>query len=103
MNYCDPQVGYTRVTEHKHFAPWEAHAESICFREYSRHCRPEDTPYYPVHLLEDDGLLDQYRSRAAAERNVTFVGRLGTYQYLDMDRCIRMALDTVRASGLLNP
>ena len=24
MNYCDPDVPYTRITEHKHFAPWES-------------------------------------------------------------------------------
>ena len=28
---------------------------------------------------------------------VTFVGRLGTYRYMDMDVTIRAALDTVRA------
>ena len=25
MNYCDADVPYTRITEHKHFAPWETH------------------------------------------------------------------------------
>ncbi len=31
---------------------------------------------------------------AAQETDVTFVGRLGTYRYLDMDITIREALDT---------
>jgi len=101
MNYCDADVPFTRITEHKHFAPWEEHADTICFREYSRHCEEGDTPFYPVHRVGGDLLLQQYQALAAAESNVTFVGRLGTYQYLDMDRCIRLALDTVRKSGLV--
>ena len=36
-------------------------------------------------------------ARAEAETGVTFVGRLGTYRYLDMDVTIREALDTGRA------
>ena len=31
------------------------------------------------------------------KRGVTFVGRLGTYRYLDMDVTIREALNTARA------
>ena len=34
---------------------------------------------------------------AKAVRGVTFVGRLGTYRYLDMDVTIREALDTADA------
>ena len=33
MNYGDRDVPYTRITEHKHFAPWEDHAGSVCYRE----------------------------------------------------------------------
>ena len=25
MNYCDRDIPHTRITEHKHFAPWESH------------------------------------------------------------------------------
>jgi len=35
--------------------------------------------------------------RAGEEQKVTFVGRLGTYRYLDMDVTIREALDTADA------
>jgi UDP-galactopyranose mutase len=97
MNYCDESVPFTRITEHKHFAPWEEHTHSVCYREFSRACEPGDTPYYPVHLTEGDGLLKAYQARAAAEAGVTFVGRLGSYRYMDMDVTIRAALDTVRA------
>lgn len=96
MNYCAREVPYTRITEHKHFAPWEIHDATVCYREYSRLCGPRDIPYYPVHRVEANAVLDGYRTRAGNERNLTFVGRLGTYRYLDMDATMRIALDTAR-------
>jgi UDP-galactopyranose mutase len=97
MNYGDVQAPFTRITEHKHFAPWETHQGSVCYREFSRDCGPDDIPYYPIRLIEEKTLLADYMARAMAERNVTFVGRLGTYRYLDMDVTIREALDCARA------
>lgn len=94
MNYADPGVPWTRITEHKHFAPWEDHAGSVLYREYSRACGPDDIPYYPIRLLAEKALLRNYEALAQSQQNVTFVGRLGTYRYLDMDTTIRAALDT---------
>ncbi|PJF07821.1 UDP-galactopyranose mutase [Pseudorhodobacter sp. MZDSW-24AT] len=96
MNHPDAKVPYTRVTEHKHFAPWESHAQTVCYREYARAAGPEDTPYYPIRLSAEQALLSDYQALAKAEAGVTFVGRLGTYRYLDMDVTIREALDTAR-------
>ncbi|MFV0359689.1 UDP-galactopyranose mutase, partial [Tropicimonas sp.] len=97
MNYGDAGVPYTRITEHKHFAPWEDHEGTVCYREYSRACGPDDIPYYPIRLTGEMALLEAYQERARAERGVTFIGRLGTYRYLDMDITIREALDAGRA------
>ena len=97
MNYTDEAVPYTRITEHKHFSPWEQHAGSVCYREFSRACGPDDIPYYPVHLTEGDDLVRAYQARAQAQPTVTFVGRLGTYRYMDMDVTIREALNAARA------
>jgi UDP-galactopyranose mutase len=97
MNYCEEHVPYTRISEHKHFAPWEEHSGTVCYREYSRACGENDIPYYPVHLADGHAMLDRYMARARTEPRVTFVGRLGTYRYLDMDVTIRNALDTVRS------
>lgn len=73
MNYCDQEVPYTRITEHKHFAPWEHHDQTIFSQEFSRSASEGDVPYYPVRLAGEDPLLVEY------------VGRLATYRYLDMD------------------
>ena len=94
MNYGDEDVPYTRITEHKHFSPWEDHAGSVLYREYSRACEAGDIPYYPIRQLREKALLRDYVARAEGETGVTFMGRLGTYRYLDMDVTIREALDT---------
>jgi UDP-galactopyranose mutase len=95
MNYTDEDVPWTRVTEHKHFSPWEDHEGSILFREYSRACGEDDIPYYPIHRTDGDDMLENYQAAATAEENTTFIGRLGTYRYMDMDVTIRAAMDTV--------
>ncbi|MFM1839144.1 MAG: hypothetical protein RIS37_410, partial [Actinomycetota bacterium] len=99
LNYCDESVPYTRITEHKHFAPWEHHDKSVTYTEYSRLCTEADTPYYPIRLVEEKDQLVKYVELARAQRGVTFLGRLGTYRYLDMDVTIHEALNA--ASGML--
>src|SRR5690606_24582145 len=94
MNYGEESVPFTRITEHKHFSPWESHTGSVCYREFSRACEPGDIPYYPIRQVREKALLADYVTRAESESGVTFVGRLGTYRYLDMDVTIREALDT---------
>ena len=97
MNYGDEDVPFTRITEHKHFAPWEDHQGSVLYRESARACGPDDIPYYPIRLVEEKALLADYVAAAQDTSGVTFVGRLGTYRYLDMDVTIREALDVAGA------
>lgn len=94
INFCDEDVPFTRITEHKHFAPWETHERTVCYREYSRRCEAGDIPYYPLRIAGEMTLLLKYVQKAEAESNVTFVGRLGTYRYLDMDVTIKEAIET---------
>lgn len=94
INYCDDDKKYTRITEHKHFSPWEKHEKTICYAEYSRQCEEKDVPYYPIRQTREKAQLELYVNKAKNEENVTFVGRLGTYRYLDMDVTIHEALLT---------
>jgi UDP-galactopyranose mutase len=96
MNYCNEEVPFTRITEHKHFAPWDNHEKTIIFKEYSRLCGETDIPYYPIRLVKDKEVLTCYEQKVKETSNVTFVGRLATYRYLDMDVTIREALDVAR-------
>ncbi|WP_408735814.1 UDP-galactopyranose mutase [Acetobacter malorum] len=53
INYCDQDVPWTRIAEHKHFAPWDQHNKSIIYREYSRQCEANDIPFYLIRLVKD--------------------------------------------------
>lgn len=92
MNYGEQAVPYTRITEHKFFSPWEKHEQTVIFKEYSRACEPADIPYYPIRLVAEKEMLQTYVEKAKAEQGVSFMGRLGTYRYLDMDVTIAEAL-----------
>lgn len=93
INYCDEDVPWTRISEHKHFSPWESHEKTVIFKEYSRFCEETDTPYYPIRMAKEKSQLKNYIELAAEEKDTTFVGRLGTYRYLDMHVTIGEALD----------
>jgi UDP-galactopyranose mutase len=92
INYCDAEVPWTRICEHKHFAPWDSHEGTVVFKEFSRSCGEGDDPCYPIRLVNDKRILGSYERMAAEESGVTFVGRLATYRYLDMDVTIEEAL-----------
>jgi UDP-galactopyranose mutase len=101
INYCDEATPFTRITEHKHFAPWENDQVegTIVYREFSRSCGPNDIPYYPIRQTDEEAMLKKYVDRAMATPGVTFVGRLGSYRYLDMDVTIGEALNA--SDGML--
>jgi UDP-galactopyranose mutase len=96
MNYCDPGVPFTRITEHKHFAPWQSYERSVLSREFSREATPDDERYYPVQLAEEQSALQAYRKAARQSRGVSFVGRLATFRYIDMDVAVGEALEAAR-------
>ncbi|WP_462164566.1 UDP-galactopyranose mutase [Pseudoalteromonas xiamenensis] len=96
MNYADIDVPYTRITEHKHFSPWESHNKTVIFKEYSRYCESDDIPYYPIRLVKEKEMLNIYIDAAEKEQGVSFVGRLGTYRYIDMDVTIGEALNAAK-------
>lgn len=96
MSYPEESVPFTRITEHKHFTPWEDFESTIIFHEYSSYCGPNDTPYYPIRLVEEKTILSEYVNMAKLENKVTFMGRLATYRYLDMDVTVGEALCAAR-------
>ena len=97
VNYTQRDVPYTRVIEHKHFAPEEERKNpkdyTIISREYSEEWGPGSEPYYPVNDEKNGALYEKYRELAEKEENVIFGGRLGLYRSYDMDKVIRAALD----------
>ncbi|MGA8848105.1 MAG: UDP-galactopyranose mutase [Nocardioides sp.] len=97
VNYNDQDVPYTRILEFKHLHPERTYlpGKTIVVHEYSRFAEDDDEPYYPINTAEDRAKLLAYRELAkseAAEHQLLFGGRLGTYQYLDMHMAIGSAL-----------
>lgn len=96
VNYCDREVPYTRVIEHKHFAAFGAEVEAnpltVISREYSAEWQPGMEPYYPVNDDSNNRLADRYRALAAKEQSVIFGGRLAEYRYYDMAPIVERVL-----------
>ncbi len=98
VNYPDAEIPFTRITEHKRLAPWEKHPTTVCSREFSFEAGPDDRPYYPVRLAGGSELLARYRAAAEALTGVSFVGRLATFEYIDMDVAIARAIQAAETT-----
>lgn len=94
VNYTDAEVPYTRIIEHKHFA-FGQQEFTIISREYSSEWKPGIEPYYPINDEKNAALYQKYKALAEKETDVIFGGRLGAYQYYDMDKVVAAALEKV--------
>ena len=92
VNYPDYDVPYTRITEYKHLTGQHAPVTSIT-REYPA---DDGDPYYPIPNAEAQAMFKRYDALARACGDVTFVGRLATYRYYNMDQIVGQALATWR-------
>jgi UDP-galactopyranose mutase len=92
VNYPDIETPYTRITEYKHLTGQEAPITSIT-REYPA---DQGDPYYPVPNPAAQELYRRYAKLAQECHDVTFVGRLATYRYYNMDQIVGQALATWR-------
>ncbi|WP_243650114.1 UDP-galactopyranose mutase [Sphingomonas sp. PP-CC-3G-468] len=92
VNYPDETVPQTRITEYKHLTG-QLHAKTSISYEFPS---AEGDPYYPIPRPENQALFKRYEALADAEDGVTFVGRLATYRYYNMDQVVGQALVTYR-------
>jgi UDP-galactopyranose mutase len=93
VNYPNPQVPYTRITEYKHLTGQQHPTRTSITYEYPS---AEGDPYYPIPRPENQELFKKYEALADSTQNVTFVGRLATYRYYNMDQVVGQALATFR-------
>lgn len=91
VNYTEREVPYTRIIEHKHFN-FGKQPVTVITREYPRTWTRGEEPYYPINDERNNRLFARYWELAEQEKNVIFGGRLGMYQYYDMDKVIAAAL-----------
>lgn len=89
VNYPNEQA-YTRITEFKYLTGQEHTRTSIVY-EFPR---AEGDPYYPVPRKENAVIYAKYQVLADKTPGVTFVGRLATYKYYNMDQIVAQSLTT---------
>ncbi|HUP67826.1 MAG TPA: UDP-galactopyranose mutase [Sphingomicrobium sp.] len=92
VNYPAPDVPYTRISEYKHLTGQDAPVTTITY-EYPA---AEGDPYYPIPRPENQDLFKRYEALGDETEGVTFVGRLATYRYYNMDQIVGQALATFR-------
>jgi len=92
VNYPSPDVPYTRISEYKHLTGQQAPLTTITYEYPSA----EGDPYYPIPREENQLLFKRYEALTDATEGVTFVGRLATYRYYNMDQIVGQALAMFR-------
>lgn len=91
VNYTEYEVPYTRMIEHKHFE-FGTQPNTIITKEYPDSWDITKEPYYPINDEKNNALYQKYKQLADLDHHVIFGGRLGAYQYYDMDKVIKEAL-----------
>ena len=92
VNYPSEDVPFTRISEYKHLTGQDSPVTTVTY-EYPA---AEGDPYYPIPRPENQALFKKYEALADETDNVTFVGRLATYRYYNMDQIVGQALATFR-------
>ncbi len=92
VNYPGLEFPYTRISEYKHLTG-QTHDKTTITYEYPS---AEGDPYYPIPRPENQALFKRYEALALQTPEVTFVGRLATYRYYNMDQVVGQALATYR-------
>lgn len=92
VNYTGKSTPWTRCIEHNQFAPGRYYEELVKSYEYPADFGDGGEPYYPINNAENNSLYERYVELSKSSPNVHFGGRLGMYQYMDMDDAIEKAL-----------
>jgi len=91
VNYPGLEYPFIRIHETKHASRQQCEGTVLGF-EFTG----APTRYYPIELPENRALNDRYQDFLRGEigrERVHFAGRLANYLYIDMDDCMRQALD----------
>ena len=95
LNECNKNFEHTRVVDHSHWYD-QSVGKTVFTREFPEEFnlnRPETERFYPKSF-ESQEMYKKYKNIPTT--NVIFLGRLGTYKYLDMDDCIKQVLGKLK-------
>jgi UDP-galactopyranose mutase len=101
VNYPNDEE-FTRIVEIKHATGQDCPNTTIV-REYPEDYGPGKEPYYPIPAPDATAIYRKYKKLADAEAVVSFIGRLATYRYYNMDQVVGMALAEVeKVEGVID-
>lgn len=94
VNYpADPNI--TRITEYKKLTKQKKRNWTIISTEkpgeYKRNSPLFNTPFYPIDNESNKKKLAKYQEQVAKYKNLTLLGRLATFKYIDMDDAMEEA------------
>lgn len=98
VNYCEREVPYTRLIEHKHFE-YGTQPFTVITYEFPDSFEPGKEPYYPINDERNMRIFGQYQALARQQSRVLFGGRLAQYTYADMDDTVAAALALWRTTA----
>jgi len=98
INYCDINIPYTRILEHKHFEKVNTEKTIITF-EYPENYTQKNIPYYPINSDFNQQMYRKYKDKSKSLFNIIFGGRLSEYKYMDMHVVIESAINKFKESN----
>ena len=89
---------FTRVTEWKHFPnsnshPWQT---TVTVEEPCDYSENNWEPYYPINDLHQKNISLFNKYKSMGPHYMKFIGRCGTYSYIDMDDAIDLSLNIAK-------
>ena len=66
VNYCEREIPYTRIIEHKHFE-FGKQPKTVITKEYPKEWKEGDEPYYPVNDEKNNEIFRKYKKLAENE------------------------------------
>tara|TARA_A100001011_G_scaffold165279_1_gene173965 strand:+ start:23817 stop:24947 length:1131 start_codon:yes stop_codon:yes gene_type:complete len=91
VNYCDKEIPYTRITEHKHFNKSNSEKTVITY-EYSKEYKNSEDRFYPISNEKNNSIHKKYKEYADTFNDFYYGGRLADYKYYDMHVIIPIVL-----------
>ncbi|AYG00912.1 UDP-galactopyranose mutase [Lactococcus allomyrinae] len=95
VNYTDSETPFTRVMEWRHFDRKAEGDYTVLTKEYPQKWDKTKEAYYPINDKKNSEIFKKYRREADKYNQVIFGGRLGNYQYYDMDQVFNAALKAI--------
>ena len=96
INYCDKNINYTRIIEHKHFEKSNSQ-KTVITKEYPEDYTSDNIPYYPINDSKNQDIFKKYKEKSKTLTNFIFGGRLSEYKYMDMHVVIESAINKFKS------